>query len=42
MKAHKGLDARVHIYTVTALGRVSVASPTRTPLPPGKPPVLIL
>ena len=36
------VDARLHIFTATALGRGRVASPTRPPLPPGKPPVLIL
>ena len=28
MKSHGDVDARVHIYTTMALGRVRVASPT--------------
>ena len=28
MKAHRGVDARVHIFTATALGRGRVTSPT--------------
>ena len=31
-----GVDARVHIYTTTALGRGGVASPTLNRLCPGK------
>ena len=39
MKAHGDEDARLHIYTATALGRTRVASPTLgPPLPPGKAP----
>ena len=37
------VDARVHIFTATALGRGRVASPKLGSLyPGGKPPVLIL
>ena len=35
MKAHGDLDARVHIYTATALGGCSMASPTLGHLYPG-------
>ena len=43
MKAHGDVDARVHIYTVTALVRGWVASPSLGSLyPPGNDPVLIL
>ena len=35
MKAHGDVDARVHIFTATALGRGRVASPTPGRLYPG-------
>ena len=42
MKALGDVDARVHIYTATAIGRGRVASPSLDRLYPGKkPPVLI-
>ena len=43
MKTHGNVDARVHIYTATALGKGRVASPTLSCLfPRERPSVLIL
>ena len=43
MKTHGGVDARVHIYTATTLGRGRVDSPTLGRLdPPGNPAELFI
>ena len=42
LQAHGHMDARVHIFAATALGRSRVASPTLGHLYPGNAPVLVL
>ena len=42
MKVNEDVNARVHIFAATALGRDRVASPTRDSLYPGKATALIL
>ena len=42
MKVHGDVDAKVHTYTVTALGRGRVAVLHSAAFTPGKAPVVIL